>query len=244
MGNDAVRVRNTTPSDYAAIGDLCRRIYPETPPWTPEQLGSHGRLFPEGQFVALLDDRVVGMCASLVVHWDDYDTLDSWERFTNDGMFTNHDPVHGHTLYAAEAIVDPTIQHHGIGGALYAARRELVEGLGLRRIRGGGRLRGYHTYADRMDAATYVAEVVHGRLSDATLSFQLHEHFHVITVVPHYLQDDPESLGWAAVIEWLNPLQIRPEHVVDRPTTHLHPLVADAQRAGRAPSPAAQPARR
>jgi ribosomal protein S18 acetylase RimI-like enzyme len=244
MGNDAVQVRNTEPSDYAAIADLCRRVYPETTPWTAEQLGSHYRLFPEGQFVALLDGRVVGMCASLVVHWDDYSTLDDWERFTNDGMFTNHDPQHGHTLYAAEAIVDPTIQHHGIGGALYSSRFQMVERLRLRRIRGGGRLRGYHRYAPTMDAAKYVEEIVHGRLSDDTLSFQLHENFHVLAVVPHYLHDDPESLGWAAVIEWLNPLQLRPEHVQDRPTTHLHPLVAAAQRKGETPAAAQQPARR
>lgn len=235
MPGETVRVRTTEPSDFARIGDLCRRVYPETPPWTPEQLGNHHRLFPEGQLVATLGDDVVGMVASLVVHWDDYDTLDSWERFTADGTFANHDPRRGHTLYGAEAIVDPQVQHHGVGGALYQARRQLVERLGLRRIRAGGRLRGYHRYADAMDAAAYVAEVVHGRVVDDTLTFQLHEGFHVLAVVPHYLSDDPESLGWAAVIEWLNPREIRPEHVAERPTTHLHPAVAEAQLAARAP---------
>ena len=56
---------------------------------------------------------------------------------------------------------------------------------------------------------------------DPTLSFQLKEGFHVLAVVPHYLSDDPESLGYAAVIEWLNPELIRPEHVVGRPTRFL-----------------------
>lgn len=236
MAGDTVRVRHTDPSDFARIAELCRRVYPETLPWTPEQLDSHHRLFPEGQLVATLGDEVVGMVASLIVHWDDYDTLDSWERFTSDGTFTNHDPKRGHTLYAAEAIVDPNVQHHGVGGALYRGRRALVERLGLRRIRAGGRLRGYHRYATSLDAAGYVEEVVHGRLVDDTLTFQLHEGFHVVAVVPHYLADDPESLGWAAVIEWLNPLEIRPQHVAERPTTHLHTEVAAAQRASvRAP---------
>jgi hypothetical protein len=35
------------------------------------------------------------MTASLIVDWDSYDMLDSWEQFTADGMFTNHDPRNG-----------------------------------------------------------------------------------------------------------------------------------------------------
>ena len=55
-----------------------------------------------------------------------------------------------------------------------------------------------------MSAEDYVVEVVHGRLNDPTLSFQLAQGFHVLAVVGGYFQGDPESEGWAAVIEWLN----------------------------------------
>ena len=48
----SVRVRPTTPDDFEAIQDLCRRVYPTVPPWGPEQLASHIRVFPEGQFTA------------------------------------------------------------------------------------------------------------------------------------------------------------------------------------------------
>src|SRR5215469_3557907 len=92
-----VVVRNTEPRDFAGIADLCLRIYPDTPPWTAEQLSSHLRVFPEGQFVAVYgaEQKVVGMCASLIVDWEDYNTLDDWVRFTADGMFTNHDAKRG-----------------------------------------------------------------------------------------------------------------------------------------------------
>ena len=229
-------MRSTEPRDFDRIADLCRRVYPDTKPWTPAQLGSHLRLFPRGQFVAIdrQEDRVVGMCASLVVLWDHYDMLDCWEDFTADGMFTNHDPQHGRTLYGAEVIVDPTLQGHGIGGKLYAARRELAERLGLLRIRGGARLRSYHHYARRMSATDYVIKVVHGVIDDQTLSFQLHEGFHVLAIVPHYLSDDPDSLGYAALIEWLNPLLVEPHHSAGRPTQFLHKDVA-TQPKGRPP---------
>jgi ribosomal protein S18 acetylase RimI-like enzyme len=226
----SVRVRNTEPRDFAAMGDLCRRVYPETRPWRPEELASHRQVFPEGQFVAVYGavEQVVGMAANLIVHWDDYNTLDSWQEFTANGMFINHDPVHGHTMYGAEVIVDPTLQGHGIGHKLYAARQALVEQLRLRRTRGGSRLRGYHQYAHEMSPNEYVVAVVHGLLTDPTLTFQLNQGFHVIAVAPHYLEDDPESRGFAAVIEWLNPQVILPEHYADRPTQFLHRSVIES----------------
>src|SRR5512132_3169442 len=94
-----VRVRNTRPSDFEGIASLCRTTYPDTPPWTEEQLGSHLHLFPEGQFIAVMgeEERVVGMAASLVVNWEHYRMLTDWETFTGHGMFSNHDPK-GRTL--------------------------------------------------------------------------------------------------------------------------------------------------
>jgi GNAT superfamily N-acetyltransferase len=120
-------------------------------------------------------------------------------------MFTNHDPDNGHTLYAAEVMVDPEHQGRGVGKALYAARRELVRRLGLWRIRAGARLRGYHRHAHDMTALLYAEKVAHGELFDPTVSFQIKQGFRIIGVVTGYLRNDPESRGYAALIEWLNP---------------------------------------
>jgi len=211
-------VRNTREEDFAGIGEICREVYPDSPPWNPVQLGSHLRLFPEGQFVAVeaKTDRLVGMAASLILLWDDYDLTDGWRDFTDNGMFTNHDPAHGRTLYGAEVIVRPSEQRRGIGKKIYAARRALVERLGLLRIRAGARLRHFHRYAHRMTAEEYVTRVVNRKLSDPTLSFQLREGFHVIAVVSGYLLHDPDSLGYAAVIEWINDKVARPEDYAHR----------------------------
>jgi len=199
-------VRRTTAADFAGIIALSRRVYPSSPPWTIEQLTSHLSIFPEGQFVAVdASGTVVGMAASLVILWDDYEFDTNWRDFTDNGMFTNHDLIRGRTLYAAEVMVDPTLQGMGIGSRLYDARRELVVRLGLRRIRAGARLRGYHRYASTMSPHEYVSRVERGELRDATLSFQLKRGFRVLAVVSGYLRHDPESLGFAAVIEWVNP---------------------------------------
>lgn len=206
--SDAPRiiVRNTAPADFAGIVRLSERVY-SGGAWWADGLASHLRVFPEGQFVAVREDTgdVVGMSASLIVLWDDYDITTSWRDFTAGGTFTNHDPEHGRTLYGAEVMVTPDLQGHGIGSKLYSAREDLALRLGLLRIRAGARLRDYHRYADAMSAEEYVAAVCAGEIRDPTLTFQLHRGFRVIGVVERYLRFDPESLGYAAVIEWVNP---------------------------------------
>ncbi len=199
-------VRNTRAEDFAGIGEMTAAVYPGVPPWNSAQLASHLRVFPEGQFVALEPDsqRVVGMAASLIIPWDDYDIQSGWRDFTDNGMFTNHDPARGRTLYGAEVMVRPGMQGRGIGKQLYAARGALVQRLRLLRIRAGARLRDYHLHAAKWSAEEYVRRVVRGEVADRTLTFQLKRGFHVIGVASHYLLHDPHSLGYAAVIEWVN----------------------------------------
>jgi hypothetical protein len=45
----------------------------------------------------------------------------------------------------------------------------------------------------------------------------------VIAVVSGYLRYDPESLGFAAVIEWLNPAVATAEDYACRPPKYLRP---------------------
>jgi GNAT superfamily N-acetyltransferase len=205
MSDPDYLVRETREEDFAAITRLTRTTYPTMPPWEAEQLRSHRMVFPEGQHVAV-DARtgeVVGMTASLIIAADDYPLHAGYGDYTGGGLFTNHDPVRGRTLYGAEVMVDPRTQGKGIGKKLYKARRQLVRRLGLRRIRAGARLRGYSRYADRLTPEAYVAAVVEGRIADPTLTFQLSRGFVVIGVARGYLRDDPPSRGHAAVIEWM-----------------------------------------
>lgn len=206
MRQSRIIVRATYAEDFSQITKLSRQIYPNDTPWKEEELASHLELFPQGQFVAVESKtgEIVGMSASLIILWDDYDINENWNEFTDGGMFTNHDPENGRTLYGAEVMVAPNKQRRGIGKKIYAARRELVEKLGLLRIRAGARLRYYHRFQDQISADAYVRKVIKKEIGDPTLSFQLREGFKVIAVVSDYLPNDAESLGKAAIIEWIN----------------------------------------
>ena len=146
-----VVLRELRRGDFDAVIELCRRVYATSKPWTEAQLASHLSVFPEGQLVAIdaASGDLLGLSSSLIVHWDDYAFDAEWREWTAGGLFTNHDPVGGRTLYGAEVMVDPGVQRRGIGRRLYAARRDVVRRLGLRRIR-IGRLRGYGRFAARL----------------------------------------------------------------------------------------------
>lgn len=101
--------------------------------------------------------------------------------------------------------MDPEYRGMGIGRMLYQARQEIVRKYRLKRIRAGARLRGYSKFKDRFTPEEYAIEVASKRIFDPTLSFQLNQGFAVLDVAKNYLFNDPESLGYAAVIEWLNP---------------------------------------
>lgn len=200
-----ILVRQTRESDIDEIIAISREVYSSSSSWSRAQLESHLRVFPEGQLVAVRqkDGRLVGMAASLIISWEEYDRTDNWWEFTNRGLFSNHDPE-GATLYGAEVMVRPGEQGEGVGTRIYAARRDLIRSLRLRRIRAGSRLRGYHRYSQKLSADEYVRKVVRKEISDPTLTFQLRRGFRVLDVVADYLPGDPESLGYAALIEWLN----------------------------------------
>lgn len=206
-------VRNMQPRDFPAVHRLARVIYPDAVPWDDNQLSTHLRIFPEGQFIAEETEtgQIAGYAASLIVFWDDYDLTDNWRDFTDHGMFTNHDPGKGRTLYAADVMVDPAVQGRGVGKLIYQAREQLLRSRKLLRIRAGARLQGYHRYQDEMTVEDYVDRVVDGTIADPTLTFQLKRGFKVLGVVRGYMRHDPLSLGYAAVIEFLNEDVAAPE---------------------------------
>ncbi len=199
-------IRNPEPSDFHEMMSLSKRVYPFTTPWTVEQMECHYLIFSEGQFIAVHPESgaIVGIAFALRIDWHDYDMRASWRDYTDQGWFTNHDP-NGTTLYGAEIMADPECRGQGVGKALYRKRHEFAQKLGLRRIRAGARLRGYHKYSQQLTPEQYLQKVALGEIFDPTISFQMKHGYRVLDVVPGYLVPDPESLGYAAVIEWLNP---------------------------------------
>ncbi|MCF7762718.1 MAG: bifunctional GNAT family N-acetyltransferase/carbon-nitrogen hydrolase family protein [Verrucomicrobia bacterium] len=209
-----VRVREATSKDVPAMVALNRAAYPllaeDNVVWGESHLTSHQRLFPSGQLVAEIRGRIVGAAASLVVHLGSEPLrYHTWAGITDSGYFTNHD-LKGDTLYGADVYVHPDFRGHGVGAALYQARRDLCRRLNLRRILAGGRLWNYSEQPVQTSPEEYAQRVAAGEIRDLVLSFQLREGFVLRGVMPNYLKD-PRSHNYASLLEWLNP-DYRPRH--------------------------------
>src|SRR6185295_13626736 len=201
---DGVVVMQTRPEHAEPLEQLQRDCFP-TLDYAERFKAAHYRkhleLFPDGQFVALDGDRVVGATTTLRLDVDFDHGFDHGHTFADiieGGWLTSHQPD-GAWLYGADVGVAPAYRGRGIAKALYAARQETVWRLGLKGQVTAGMIRGYGDVKDRMSAEDYYEGVVAGRIHDPTLSMQLGVGFEPRALLANYL-NDPVSDNYAALI--------------------------------------------
>ena len=164
---------------------------------------AYAKTFPEGFFVCLDGDRVVGQGGGLFLDFDFEHPQHTIVEITGEHQCGNHDPD-GDWYYGTDIVVHPEYRRRCIGKKLYELRKDLVRRHGKRGIIAGGHIPGFAQHKHEMSAADYVAAVASGKLYDATLTFQLENGFEVRGVLENYIQDE-ETDGWSALIVWENP---------------------------------------
>ncbi len=168
-----------------------------------EHFLSHWRIFPDGDFVALVEGKIVGLGSGFFVDFDFDHPNHTFQEMIAGGYYTNHNPD-GAWYYGADISVHPEYRGLGIGKLLYQARKELVLRANRRGIVAGGVLPGYPRYRAQMSVHAYVERVVAGELWDSTLSFQLRNGFVVLGMLENYIEDSASD-NWATLICWENP---------------------------------------
>ncbi len=200
-----LEVRQAELADAAAIVDLVRRSYTDLPGYSETEVRAQINNFPEGCFVAELDGRIAGYCASIRVPESIALSEHNWREITGRGLGSRHDPA-GDWLYGYEMCVDPKVRGRRLGRRLYEARRELAESLGLKGIAFAGRMPNLARYRKRVEGPEdYLEQVEAGRIHDPVIRFQLANGFQPVTVLEDYLPSDAKSLGNAALMVWRNP---------------------------------------
>ena len=197
-----VSVRTMTPDDFDVVVAIQRECFPAPFPedqlWTQEHLASHLGRFPEGQFVAELNNAVAGSASSALISEETWQLHLPWEQTLGGFHLTGHRP-NGTTLYGADISVAPHARGMGVGKTLYAARFELVQRLGL--VRYGTACRMPDCLASGLAPAVYANEVAAGRRVDRTLTPLLRFGLKLVEVLPDYMPDE-ESMNAAALLEW------------------------------------------
>lgn len=187
------------------IVDLELRCFPSIDPehlLTVEDVEIQAAVFPEGAFMVLDEDLVVGIASGIFTDYDLSDFQHSLDDVLPDGI-SSHNPD-GEWYYGIDIAVDPAYRGHGIGGRLYDLRKKVATDFGRRGIIAGGVLPGYADHKASMSAAAYVKAVARGDLFDATLSFQIANGFEALGAIADYV-DDPATDSSASFLVWRNP---------------------------------------
>jgi predicted N-acetyltransferase YhbS len=194
-------VRPTRLADAAQLEELQRVVFPTLDPaerFEARHYSRHLELFPEGQFVAVDGDRVVGMTSTIRYAFDFAHPVHTFAEIIQGGYLTSHDAT-GAWLYGADLGVHPDYRRRGISRALYAARHELVHRLGLAGQMTVGMPSGYGAVKHELTAAQYYAELAAGTRRDPTISAQLRIGFQLGQLIAGYI-NDPVCDGYGIVL--------------------------------------------
>lgn len=200
-----VELRNLQIEDYKQLKTSMLHSYGELdePYWREDEIKNLLDIFPDGQIVILVDDKVVGSALSILVNYKKASSNHTYEKITGNYTFSTHDPD-GEVLYGIDVFISPEYRGLRLGRRLYDARKELCETLNLKSIIFAGRIPKYSEYADDVTPKEYIDKVRLKEYYDPVLSFQLSNDFHVLKIMKNYLEGDVSSQEYAVLLEWNN----------------------------------------
>ena len=84
-----VEIRNLQKEDYDQLASSFTRVYADGSDvfWTPEQIDKLIRIFPEGQIVTVVDDKIVGCALSIIVNYNDVKNDHTYAQVTGNETF-------------------------------------------------------------------------------------------------------------------------------------------------------------
>lgn len=200
-----ITTRRVKLEDIPELIECSKAAYPDYPAdsfLTPRHYEMQLKAFPEGQFVAICQGKIVGYANSLIVNIDDefWYTVD---EITGADTFSTHNPD-GDTLYGADMAVHPDFRRKGVSGHLYKRRKSLLKRHNLKRMIAYGRIPGYKILAGKMSAEQYVKKVVNGELKDYALNAHLKAGY-IVKKVQLDITVDKSSLNYSTFLEMPNP---------------------------------------
>ncbi len=202
-----VEVRLLRVTDYLGLFDSMKEAYKNWHGtlWPEKTIERLIEVFPEGQIVVLVNERVVGVALSIIVNYEDFGDEHTYKEITGNYTFDTHNPD-GDVLYGIEVFVHPDYRGLRLARRLYDARKDLCVKLNLKAIVFGGRIPNFKEHSVKLNPRQYIEKVKTKEIYDPVLSFQLSNEFHVVKLLNDYMPHDEESKAYATLMEWNNVL--------------------------------------
>jgi GNAT superfamily N-acetyltransferase len=206
--NTTIPIVNTRPEHAAQFDDVGRLGYGvalDQDCWdciNADDVRSHLERFPEGQFVAVDGDKVVGYMCTLLTSRPP-DGVETWFEAVGDKSFSHHDP-NGDWLYLGDFAVFPEYRRRGIGTRLYNAIFDLIRRRNWRGMYAGAMFKDYAEYRDRMSLEEYADKVRSGEIYDGTVTMHMKRGCQVLGLIEGYTEQ-AETNDTSILIVWHNP---------------------------------------
>ena len=115
-----VELRNLRMEDYDQLAGSFKRIYADHDVfWTHAQIKKLITIFPEGQVVIVVDDKIVGCALSIIVDYNSVKGDHTYAKVTGNETFNTHKP-NGNILYGIEVFIHPDYRGLRLGRRMYA----------------------------------------------------------------------------------------------------------------------------
>jgi len=201
--NNGIIITQTQPVHAPALEELQYIVFPdlaEDEILHTQHYLKHLEIFPEGQLVALDDNKVVGGSTTMRYDYDpDHPVHHTFSETVAGGWLTNHNPQ-GEWLYGIDVSVHPDYRGQGIAKAFYKIRNEIAKKLGCRGQLTVGMLNGYINYQDDLTIDAYYEKVKNHEIFDPTVSVQEKIGFEIRELVKEYLNDPTCGNAGALII--------------------------------------------
>jgi len=173
-----VELRNLRIEDYKELKNSMMEAYHELENsyWQEHHIEKLLKIFPEGQLVILIDEKVIGSALSLIVHEETANKNHTYAEITGNYTFSTHDDS-GDVLYGIDIFIHPKYRGLRLGRRLYDTRKELCEQLNLKAIVFAGRIPNFTKYSGEITPKQYIDKVRLKEIYDPVLSFQLSNDF-------------------------------------------------------------------
>ncbi len=181
---------HSKPEHAKGLAALQKKVFPNLSDdeiFKEEHYLAHIKTFPEGQFVILDGDKVIGMSTTSRTQYvtESHTFLEA----AGNRVLDNYNPD-GEWLYGLDVGVDKKYRGNGFGKELYRARQELTRFLGLKGQLTVGMLNGYYRYKDLLTPKEYFEKLKDGEINDPTVSVQQKIGFEIGNLIEDYC-DDP-----------------------------------------------------
>jgi len=220
-----IKIRQARADDIEAILLVEKKAWPENLRASREMCESRLGTFPQGTFVAEMEDRIEGVVVFQIMNFNSIPDVRSWNEATDNGYIQNSHNPKGNSFYGVNLSVCPRAQSK-VAVALLEAVGKLAIKHNFKQIVLGGRIPGFARHLrhycqkngisvisdekrDKIAEDYMRARNRRGNPLDPQIAFYQMAGMKIIKLLPNYFED-PESLNYGVLVLWPNPFYGKP----------------------------------